>query len=162
MVTLSKRHFRRSGEFQLDISEEAYFQERLDDQMNWYDNKSSRSQKLYKLLKSIVIVLSASIPLFVGFTSDFEFWEIVVSAIGVIIVVIEGWLGLTKYHEHWIEYRSICETLRHEKYMYLTRTGVYGIDNPFKILVERVESIISQENVNWASLNNNQMEENTI
>ncbi|KGR91350.1 hypothetical protein CD30_05905 [Ureibacillus massiliensis 4400831 = CIP 108448 = CCUG 49529] len=136
------------------MSEEEYFQERLDDQINWYDKKSARSQKLYKSLKGIVIFLSASIPFFVGFISDFEFWEIVVSAIGVSIAVIEAWLGITKYHEHWIEYRSICETLKHEKYMYLTRTGVYDNENPFKVLVERVESIISKENVNWASLNN--------
>lgn len=140
----------------MDISEEAYFEERLEDQICWYDKKSISSQNLYKRLKGIVIILSASIPLFVGFISDFKLWATIVSVIGVIIVVIEGWLGLTKYHENWIEYRSICETLRHEKYMYLTRTGVYDIDNPFKLLVERVENIISKENVNWASLNNNQ------
>ena len=40
--------------------------------------------------------------------------------------------------------------------MYLTRTGVYDTESPFKLLVERVESIISKENVNWASLNSNQ------
>jgi hypothetical protein len=139
----------------MDISEESYFKDRLENQINWYDDKSIRDQKKFKRFKGTVIVLSASIPFFVGFISHHTFWKIVVSVIGVIIVVIEGWLGLTKYHEHWIEYRSICETLRHEKYMYLTRTGVYETDNPFKLLVERVESIISKENVNWASLNNN-------
>lgn len=143
----------------MEISEETYLQERLDDQINWYDTKSIRSQKVYKLLKGLVIILSASIPFFIGFIADFnKHWEYLVSAIGVIIVGIEGWLGITKHHEHWIEYRSICETLRHEKYMYLTRTGVYDIENPFKVLVERVESIISKENVNWASLYNNQNE----
>lgn len=139
----------------MDISIETYIQERLDDQISWYDTKSIRSQKFYKRLKGVVITLSASIPLFVGFIADFnKHWEYVVSAIGVIIVVIEGWLGLAKYHENWIEYRSICETLRHEKYMYLTRTGIYDTENPFNVLVERVESIISNENVNWAGLNN--------
>ena len=140
----------------MDINKETYIHDRLEDQINWYDNKSMKYQKLYKRLKCIIIVLSASIPLFVGFIADYDIWETIVSAIGVAIVVIEGWLSLTKYHENWIEYRSICETLRHEKYMYLTRTGIYDSDNPFKVLVERVESIISKENLNWASLNNNQ------
>ncbi|MCE4045575.1 DUF4231 domain-containing protein [Lysinibacillus fusiformis] len=140
----------------MNISEQAYFQERLDNQINWYDKKSSHFQKVYRCLKGIVIFFSASIPLLVGFISDYGFWEIVIGAIGVSIAVIEGWLSLTKYHENWIEYRSICETLRHEKYMYLTRTGVYDIENPFKVLVDRVESIISNETVNWASLNYNQ------
>ncbi|WP_228116249.1 DUF4231 domain-containing protein [Fictibacillus phosphorivorans] len=141
----------------MDMSEESYINERLDDQINWYDTKSMRSQNVYKLFRGLVIILSASIPFFVGFIADFnKHWEYLVSGIGVIIVGIEGWLSITKHHENWIEYRAICETLRHEKYMYLTRTGVYDIENPFKVLVERVESIISKENLNWASLNNNE------
>lgn len=139
----------------MDMSEEKYLQERLDDQISWYDNKSIECQKKFKCFKGVVIFLSASIPFFVGFISKLEFFEEIVSFIGVIIVVIEGWLSLTKYHENWIEYRSICETLRHEKYMYLTNAGVYDTEQPFKVLVERVESVISKENVNWASLNNN-------
>ncbi|QUG82744.1 DUF4231 domain-containing protein [Bacillus nitratireducens] len=139
----------------MDISEDSYFQERLGTQIDWYDTKSIDCQKKFKRLRTTVISLSASIPFFVGFISDFEFFEEIVSGIGVIIVILEARLSLTKYHEKWIEYRSICETLRHEKYMYLTRTGVYEIDNPFKLLVERVENVISRENVNWASLNNN-------
>ncbi|WP_257207894.1 DUF4231 domain-containing protein [Bacillus toyonensis] len=137
------------------MSEETYIEKRLDDQINWYDTKSSDCQKRFKRLRTSVISLSASIPFFVGFISDFEFFEEIVSAIGVIIIILEARLGLTKYHEKWIEYRNICETLRHEKYMYLTRTGVYAIESPFKLLVERVENVISRENVNWASLNNN-------
>lgn len=140
----------------MDITEENYIQERLEDQIEWYDDKSTQCQKQFKRLKGTVIFLSASIPFFVGFISDLKFFEEIVSFIGVVIVVIEGWLSLTKYHENWIEYRSICETLRHEKYMYLTKTGVYETEQTFKVLVERVESIISKENVNWANLNNNQ------
>lgn len=139
----------------MNITEEDYIQERLEDQIAWYDNKSISAQKYYKNLKRVVIVLSASIPLCVGFIPDHKVWATIVGVIGVIITGIEGWLSLTKYHENWIEYRSICETLRHEKYMYLTKTGVYDNDDSFKLLVERVESIISRENLNWANLNNN-------
>lgn len=140
----------------MDITEDAYFQERLDNQIEWYDTKSIKAQRTYKKLKGIEIAMSASIPLFVGFIAEFKIWATVVGVIGVLITGIEGWLNLTKHHENWIEYRSICETLRHEKYMYLTKTGVYETDDPFKMLVERIESIISRENVNWANLNNNQ------
>ena len=135
------------------MDEETYFKERLEDQINWYSNKSMHAQKKYKLLKGVEIALSASIPLVVGITSGFEKWTVIVSLIGVIITTIEGWLSIAKYHENWIEYRSICETLKHEKYMFLTKTGVYNTDNNFKYLVERVESIISKENINWANLN---------
>lgn len=139
----------------MDISEDAYFQERLDKQIDWYDTKSGDCQKRFKIIRCSAISLSASIPFLIGFISDFSFFEEIVSGIAVIIVILEAMLSITKYHENWIEYRSICETLKHEKYMYLTRTGVYDIDNPFKVLVERAENVISRENVNWASLNNN-------
>ena len=140
----------------LNISEETYIEERLNDQINWYDLKSIKAQKYYKSLKRIEIILSSSIPLLVGFITEAKIWISIVGFIGVVITATEGWLHISKYHENWIEYRSICETLRHEKYMYLTRTGVYDSENPFSVLVERVESIISKENVNWANLNSSQ------
>ena len=43
--------------------------------------------------------------------------------------------------------------------MYLYKTGVYKDDtNRFEYFVERIESIISQENINWASLIKNEEE----
>lgn len=140
------------------MTDEEYFQERLDHQIKWYDTKSQKSQKLYKRFKGVEIGISATIPLFAGFISANKIWATVVGILGVIITAIEGWLAITKYHESWIEYRGICETLKHEKYMYLTKTGVYNSEDPFKLFVERVESIISKENLNWANLNNNEAE----
>ncbi|MCM3239597.1 DUF4231 domain-containing protein [Heyndrickxia oleronia] len=140
----------------MNFTEEDYIHQRLDYQISWYDKKSQKSQKAYKFLKVIEISASASIPLFTGFIVDFKFWVTIVGILGMVITIIEGWLALTKHHENWIEYRSICETLKHEKYMFLTRTGVYVSEIPFRLFVERIESIISKENVNWANLNNNQ------
>jgi hypothetical protein len=138
------------------LNEVQYIKERLEDQINWYDKKSISAQRHYKNLKRIVIITSASIPLFIGFIPEAKVWATIVGFLGVIITGVEGWMSIAKYHENWIEYRGICETLRHEKYMYLTKTGVYDTEDAFKALVERVESIISKENVNWANLNNQQ------
>ena len=138
------------------MNEDQYISDRLNNQIDWYDKKSIAAQKFYKTSKKVVIILSASIPLLIGFIPEAKIWATIVGAIGVIITGIEGWLGISKHHENWIEYRSICETLKHEKYMFLTQTGVYDSEEHFKTLVERVESIISKENVNWANLNNKQ------
>ncbi|WP_447579966.1 DUF4231 domain-containing protein, partial [Acinetobacter baumannii] len=56
----------------MGITEAAYLQERLDDQIKWYDEKSIAAQNRYKQLKGIVIILSASIPLFVGFIPELK------------------------------------------------------------------------------------------
>lgn len=149
----------------MNISEEDYISERLEDQIGWYDKKSISCQKKYKRLKFLEIFSAALIPILSTQSATLWYLVTIVSVLGALIVVIEGVINLGKYHENWIEYRSICETLRQEKYMYLTRTGIYKTpsDEAFGLLVERVESVISKENVNWANLhsnNNNKGEEN--
>ena len=136
------------------MKKDEYINERLEEQINWYDKKCIRSQSKYKRLKIIEIILAATIPFLSVFSQDFIQITWIIAGIGGLITIIESWLNISKYHENWIEYRSICETLKHEKYMFLTQTGVYNVENHFHLLVERVESIISKENVNWANLNN--------
>lgn len=128
--------------------EEEYFTTRLDNQINWYDKKSVYCQKVYKRSKSAQIILSALIPFAAGYVKEIPWFTIVISVIGVLITCIEGILSLGKYHENWIEYRGICETLKREKYMYLGRAGIYSENSNFEVLVERIETIISKENIN--------------
>lgn len=46
--------------------------------------------------------------------------------------------------------------------MYLTKTGVYNSPDTdyFKTLVERCETIISKENLNWTNLTNARKKDN--
>lgn len=44
--------------------------------------------------------------------------------------------------------------------MYLTRSGVYqNEEERFNFFAERIESIISQENLNWASIKKDEKED---
>ncbi|EZH67936.1 hypothetical protein DH09_08450 [Bacillaceae bacterium JMAK1] len=138
------------------MNNEQYLKERLEDQISWYDNKSIKSQKRYKSIKGFEIIVAALIPVVAIFELT---W--IAGLMGASIAVLEGILNINKYHENWIEYRSICETLKHEKYMFSTLTGVYRYleeDDAFMLLVERVENIISKENVNWANMNREKKE----
>jgi len=135
------------------LEKEEYMNERLNQQIDWYDDKSIKHQRIYKCWKIAQIILSATIPFAAGYIDSIKVLSVVVGVMGVIVTSIEGILTMGKYHENWIEYRRICETLKHEKYMFLTGTGVYKNEASFPNLVERVESVISQENVNWAALN---------
>jgi hypothetical protein len=152
--TLSKQLYSK-----LSDDERIYFETRVDDQINWYDNKSLEHQDKFKSMKMIIIVSSASIPFLVTLKIENFGIKIVVGLLGIAITVMESLINMNKHSENWIEYRSICETLKHEKFMYLYKTGVYRDDtNRFEYFVERVESIISQENINWASLIKNEGE----
>lgn len=137
----------------MEITEEEYLENRLNHQIKWYSNKSMRSQRKYKVFKMLEILFAALIPVLSIFSKDLIQLTWVIASLGGGITIIEGWLSTNKYHENWIEYRSICEILKQEKYMFLTKTGVYNTQAKFKFLVERTESIISKENINWANLN---------
>lgn len=48
------------------MTPEQYMEDRVDDQIKWYDSRSQANQRWYKHLRSIEIVLAASIPFMVG------------------------------------------------------------------------------------------------
>jgi hypothetical protein len=125
--------------------------ERLEDQISWYDRKSSANQRVYKRIKVVEILTAASIP-FMG-ALKFSFIPMIQGASGVLITVLEGMLHLNQYQQNWIAYRSTCESLKHEKYTYLGKASPYtNVPDPHALLAERIESLVSQEHAKWASV----------
>lgn len=121
--------------------------ERLEDQIGWYDRKSMSSQRTFKRMKVVEILAAALVPLFAGFNLP---W--IAGGSGALIAVLEGLQQLNQYHFNWITYRSTCESLKHEKYLYLAKAGPYGAAvDAHALLAERIESLVSQEHAKWAS-----------
>jgi hypothetical protein len=123
---------------------------RLEDQIRWYDTKSISAQVWYKRTRVAGLILAALVPLF-------AFLNPILTALsGAAIVLLDGLGQLNQWAQTWITYRSTCEALRHEKYSYLGRSGIYASaatdDEAKKLLVERVEALISTEHAKWISL----------
>lgn len=133
---------------------EEYIEQRLEDQIKWYDQKSISSQTTFKRLRHIEIILAASIPLITTLTSQFpclgRYGLIVLGLLGITISILAGFIAFGQYQEHWIEYRTTCESLKKEKYLFLTNVEPFCGENSFELLVQRVESLISKENTNWS------------
>lgn len=138
------------------MTEEEYLQDRLENQITWYDTKSLYNQRRYKRLRLMEIIAAALIPFLSGMSGKLCYSEWIIGGLGVIIAVSAAAGALYKYHENWIQYRTTAEQLKHEKFIYLTRTGLYAHENRFITLVERIESLISKENSNWAQLSKQQ------
>ncbi|HWX20688.1 MAG TPA: DUF4231 domain-containing protein [Candidatus Binatia bacterium] len=52
----------------------------------------------------------------------------------------------------WFTYRSTCEDLKHEKYLWLAKAGPYAsVERPDALLAERIESLVSREHAKWVS-----------
>jgi len=133
------------------MNQEDYLKDRLDNQIDWYDKKSQWNQKWFKRLQVFQLIAAAIIPFLTGYLRPDGFWiKFSIGAIGVLIAAVGAVLGLYKFQENWLEYRTTCESLRHEKYLYLTNTEPYNQPDSFSILVKRIESQISKENSNWA------------
>lgn len=132
-----------------------YLIDRVDNQINWYDKKSTTAQKFYKLYQIIEIILAALIPLFSGYATVCPLIPIIIGIFGATIAVIEAITKLYKFHENWIQYRSTCELLRYQKYLYITGSAPYNKDEETidNIFVRNIENIISSENNQWKELN---------
>jgi len=134
------------------MTPEEYLKDRLENQINWYSNESKWNKQCYQVLKTAEIVFAAITPFIVALVnSDNTCLKYIAGGMSITIAVLAGLLTAFKYHEKWIQYRSTCEKLKHEKILFLTKTGIYAANN-YNLLVERVEFIISKEISDWTQI----------
>lgn len=136
-----------------EMPPEEYLKQRLDDQIDWYDKKSQWNQRWFKRLRVVEILLATCVPFLVAYvTPDTGYLKVIVGVMGILVALASGSVTLYKFQENWIEYRTTAETLKHEKYLYLTESAPYDGKQAFRLLVERAESLMSKENTSWAQL----------
>lgn len=125
--------------------------DRLEDQIGWYGRKSRSAQRTFKVIKVVEIFSAAMIPFLAALSFPHD--KQATAALGVLITVLEGLLHLNQYQQLWNTYRSTCEALKHEKFIYLAAAGPYAnVTDPRAVLAERVESLVSQEHAQWSSV----------
>jgi len=134
----------------MTVTPEDYVKSRLEDQISWYSRKSSMNQRMFKRLQLVTIIFSTSIPFLTAYTSDNEIVRVIVGLIGIAVAAITAISGLYKYQENWLAYRTTSESLKHQKFLYLTGTEPYHDEDAFNLLVQNVEMTISKENSNWS------------
>jgi hypothetical protein len=72
--------------------------------------------------------------------------------LGAVVLILEGFQPLFQYQRNWITYRSTCEALKHEKYLFLAGAGSYAhAMRPEALVSERVEGLVSQEHAKWTA-----------
>ncbi len=130
--------------------------ERLDDQIGWYNRKSQTAQHRYKTLKLAQVIIAALIPLMSAFPIPQPQFKWITAVLGLVVLVIEAVQQVNQDQQNWIAYRSTCEALKHEKYLYLAGAGPYanaeGAEKRLVLLADRIEGLISQEHAKWVSV----------
>jgi len=136
------------------MDHQKYLNDRVTDQINWYDRKSKWNKKWFMSLKVSETVLALMIPLLTGFIvadTNTNPIKITIVLIGVIVAATANLITLFKFQENWIQYRTVAEMLKHEKFLFVTKAGPYKESNSFPLFVERIESYISKENTQWVA-----------
>ena len=132
------------------MQEQEYIINRLDNQIAWYDTKSQLNKSRFTALRTAELVVAATVPSVVGLiTPDLMPLKFLAQVLSLLVVIIAGLLSLYRFQELWTDYRTTAESLRHEKFLYETKVKPYDIDNPFPLLVQRVEIHISREHSVW-------------
>lgn len=133
------------------MEQENYLKDRLDNQIEWYDKKSIQNQKWFKRLQMISIIGASTIPFLSGYITETTLaLKITIGLLGLVVAVITAVSSLYNFQENWLEFRTTCESLKHEKHLFSTNTNPYHVRQPFQLLVQRVEGLISKENTSWS------------
>lgn len=153
------------------MTAEEYIEQRLDDQINWYERKSSFCQKKHKMWQVIKIMAALFITILsLWATSEVSFKDAydvvlenlninnngplitvshVIGVLGSFIVFIESFVKIFDYEKLWIQYRSTAENLKREKLMFQTKSKPYHTKEAFMLLVHRCEAIMQAEVQGW-------------
>jgi hypothetical protein len=137
---------------------EQFIHERVDPQIDWYNEKSLRNKKMFLISRITEIVLAASIPI-ISLSNTDAISRIIIAIIGGVIAGIMAIIGLFQFQENWISYRTTCEALRHEKYIFLVNEGKNYNEEQILSFVGKMESIISSENIQWSKTMHEKKEE---
>lgn len=130
---------------------EQYITERLDEQVKWYSKKAGENKIRFHASQIIIIVAGILIPIVNLFETPSTI-GLISSILGGVVIITAGILQLQKSQENWVLYRSTAEMLKKEKQLYLNSVGNYANiadEDKHKLLVERVETIISSENTKF-------------
>ncbi len=157
---MKKQKYDISQEFNLknlSSEEKDYIENRVINQIKWYDSKAIHTQKYYKSLSIFSFVLSSSIPLLVLMDNKIS-EKYIVAFIGAIVSIISYIINICSYKDLWIKYRTNCELLKSklQLYLYYHNSSKNHSSVEFQNFVLECEKFFSDEFLSWETYNKNQ------
>jgi hypothetical protein len=142
-----------------------YIQQRVDNQIEWYEKKAALNKYRYRIIELIIIVSGALIPFINSIaifysnkdspTVPYQLLLFISSLLGFIITIVTGFSKMEKYFEIWTIYRTNAEVLKKEKFFYENNAGQYSKlpqEDRDKLFVENIEFILSSEVTKYFSM----------
>ncbi|MFM2375713.1 MAG: hypothetical protein RLZZ165_810 [Bacteroidota bacterium] len=133
------------------ITIDQYLEDRVEDQLSYYNKAASKAKKRFQRLKVVEVVLASFVPFLSALINEDNAGtlKVIVGLVGVGITLLSGVLLVYKFQEDWVNYRSTAEALTAEKFKFLARTGPYQGSDASSIFIEKVERILGDESQKW-------------
>ncbi|GJM47956.1 DUF4231 domain-containing protein [Weissella soli] len=82
----------------ISLDPDKYIRLRLNDQIDWYDNKSAIMKNYYMFWKSVTFISGSFTPFLIAI----GMCKWITGLLGVTVVISESVLSLCKYHDLWV------------------------------------------------------------
>ena len=139
---------------------ESYINDRVDDQIKYFDRSAVKNQRIYRFLRIVAIscnVLTA-LAIALTFAVPAEYKKevgIVALALTMIVLLTYQIEEFFNFGAKWQKFRIVGELIKSEKYLYLNGAGVYtsaDLEQRKRIFVKRVEDIFRSTDMSYFSL----------
>ena len=137
---------------------ESYLTERVDDQIEYFDSKAIRNQKVYKRLKGTAIFCNIFTILTIALTLIPYFkvyMSIVALSLAMIVLATYQIEEFYNFGAKWEKFRLVAEQIKSEKYLFLNGVGTYSsgdTDLKKSLFIEKIEGIIQGTDRSYFSL----------
>jgi hypothetical protein len=104
-----------------------YVERRLEPQRKWHNEKATWNKRRFYTAEVATLLAGAAIPIVNLWVVKDPYWAGLLSAILGGVVVVAASVGkLFKFHENWLQYRTLVEALEREKELYSVGAGDYA------------------------------------
>jgi hypothetical protein len=141
------------------LDADAYLLDRLNQQLAWLSKASRSNKRTFLRLRILEVLLGTGITIFRPFVTRWGWGPLAIALAGGGIALSGSLLALNRHQENWLRYRGLAESIKRQKYLFLTGTLPY--DDPttaFPRLVTACESLLSAENSHWSQQMSQQIE----
>ena len=137
---------------------ESYINDRVDDQIKYFDRSAVKNQRIYRFLRMTAISCNVLTALAIALTFAVPVQYKVGLAALVLTMIVLATYQIEEFYNFgakWQKFRIVSELIKSEKYMYLTGAGVYtsaDLEQRKRIFVKRVEDIFRSTDMSYFAL----------
>jgi hypothetical protein len=133
-----------------------YMNGRWQDQSDYFESKARHNQKLFILMRDIMLMCSWLTPITIFLQSlqlfHAQAWSLVPLLLSTAAVGTYQWEEVHNYGAQWAKFRLVAERLKNHRELFLDRAGPYrglGDEDALRQFVEFCEGLIEGTDVNY-------------